>query len=125
MMRKIPETQTEITAKFTFGKYFQGTQIFSNLVSFQSEMESTQTEEFAPLVSKFIPFKVDTFSEGNYHAGKQTVSNSISLVKKKKKKKRKKQKNLPCVSSPIKKLPKFLRDCLLKHFSYKICMYGD
>ena len=42
----------------------------------------SERKEFAPMGSKFFPFRVDPFSEGDYCTGMQTgITKVISLVK--------------------------------------------
>ena len=58
----------------------------------------SKRKEFAPLGSKFFPFWVDPFSEGAWCARKQAGSHKNDLPC------QKMAKNLPSVSSPLKRL---------------------
>ena len=46
----------------------------SNCVCLPSKKRSTLKKEFAPNGSKFLPFRVDHFLEGDWYAGKQLGS---------------------------------------------------
>ena len=90
-------------------KDLQGRQLCqSDLLSFLKGVFSKR-KEFAPLGSKFFPFRVDPFSEEALYAGKQTGSHKSCLPCKKKSK----------INSPSRiQSPKIY----LKGFDYYTCI---
>ena len=59
--------------------YFKGKITLYKLFCFPSEKWFTlKSKEFAPIGSKFFPFRVDPFSEGEWYTGKQTKSQKLS-----------------------------------------------